>query len=674
MEKEFAAGRIIELRRSIETHRKLYYEENAPVISDNEYDLLEKELKELEELYPDLKAEDSPSEAVGGSVSKGFASVPHPVPLLSLENVYDEEELAEWLTRACKITETSRLDFVGELKLDGLSIALFYRHGKLVKAATRGDGTTGEDVTGNVFAIKGIPKEIAFSGADLIVRGEIFMPLKEFKEFNEKREEEGLEVFANPRNAAAGSLRQIDPQVTASRPLSLYCYQILRSSEKIPDTHFECLHQLKEWGLPVDERSRPFLTHEELFDFCRTMFDKRETLPYDADGVVIKLNTLELQKRAGSTAKAPRWAVAFKFPPEQAKTTVNEIVVQVGRTGALTPVANLEPVKISGVVIARVSLHNEEELKRKDVRAGDTVLIERAGGVIPYLVRVFPENRPAGSIPFEFPLKCPVCGGGIHKPEGEVIQRCANRSCKAQIKEAVRHFASRDGMDISGLGKVLVDQFVESGMVAMLSDLYFLREGQLLPLPRMGARSARNLLKEIEESKNRPYEKLLYALGIRMAGEETARALAAAYPVLDSLAGAREEDLMKIEGVGPKAAKEIGAFFRNDENLVMLGKLKDAGLKMEGVPVKEGPLSGLSFVITGTLKNMTRTQAKEALEKLGARSSSTVGKETDFVIAGEDPGSKLEKAKKLNRKILHEEDLEKILSGDAGIIKSRILP
>ncbi|MCX7830807.1 MAG: NAD-dependent DNA ligase LigA, partial [Acidobacteria bacterium] len=450
-EKEQAKIRIEELRRQIEKHRKLYYEDNSPAISDYEYDLLEKELKELEEKFPEFKTEESPTEKVGGAVSKGFAPVAHPVPLLSLENIYNEGELKDWLLKVERAVEKKGLEFVGELKFDGLSVALFYENGILVKAATRGDGTTGEDVTQNVFAIKDVPKEIFIKEGALVVRGEIYMPLKEFKEFNEKREEEGLEVFANPRNAAAGSLRQLDPSITAQRPLSIYVYQILSSSFEIPPaTHYECLDLLKKWGFPVDENSQILSSENAIMNFYKEMVSKRNSLPYDADGIVIKLNSLELQKRAGTTAKAPRWAVAFKFPPEQAKTKVKEIVIQVGRTGALTPVANLEPVKIGGVVVSRVSLHNEEELKRKDVRVGDAVLIERAGGVIPYLVRVFPEVRKAGSMEFLFPETCPVCGGNVHKPQGEVIKRCSNKNCKAQLKEAIRHFASREGMDISG--------------------------------------------------------------------------------------------------------------------------------------------------------------------------------------------------------------------------------
>lgn len=662
IDKEFAKKRIEELRSQIERHRKLYYEENAPVISDYEYDLLEKELKDLEEKFPEYKTKESPSEKVGGAVSKGFASVVHPFPLLSLENVYNEGEIKDWISRLERTVEKADLEFVGELKFDGLSVALFYEFGKLSKAATRGDGTIGEDVTQNVLRINNVPKQIGFKEGTLIVRGEIYMPLKEFKEFNEKREEDGLEVFSNPRNAAAGSLRQLDPSITAQRPLSLYVYQIMNCTSKIPQTHYECLQLLSEWGLPVDSRTRLLSSEKEIVDFWREMVEKRDSLPYDADGVVIKLNSLELQKRAGSTAKAPRWAVAFKFPPEQAKTKIKEIVVQVGRTGALTPVANLEPVKIGGVVVSRVSLHNEEELKKKDVRVGDTVLIERAGGVIPYLVRVFEEERPPNSKEFVFPEVCPVCGNRIHKSEGEVIKRCSNRNCKAQLKEAIRHFASREGMDIAGLGKILIDKLVESGKVKTLSDLYLLNEKELALFERMGEKSAKNLIEEIEKSKNRSYDRLLYALGIRMVGEETAKVLAEKFYTIDLLKNANEEDLMKIEGVGPKVSKEIIEFFKVEDNVKLIEKLKSLGLKMEGEKKEEGPLKGLTFVLTGTLSKMSRNEAKEILENLGGKVSNSVTKETNFLIVGREPGSKLEKAKKLNIKILDELEFEKLIS------------
>lgn len=662
LDKNDAKKRIEELRKEIEKHRTLYYEKNSPIISDYEYDLLEKELKELEETYPEFKTAKSPTLKVGGTVGKGFATVTHPIPLLSLENVYNEGELRDWILRLEKIIERTKLDFVGELKFDGLSVALFYENGKLIKAATRGDGTTGEDVTLNILKVKDVPKEILFKGESLIVRGEIFMPIKEFKEFNEKREEEGLEVFANPRNAAAGSLRQIDPSVTGERPLSIYVYQILRSSLEIPVTHFECLNKLKEWGFPVDSNNKVLHNEGEIYDYYREMVEKRDSFEYDADGIVIKLNLLDLQRIAGNTSKAPRWAVAFKFPPEQARTKVKEIAIQVGRTGALTPVANLEPVKIGGVVISRVSLHNEDELKRKDVRVGDEVLIKRAGGVIPYLVRVFEDKRLQEAKEFIFPDSCPVCGSRIHKIEDEVIKRCSNRNCKAQLKEAIRHFASREAMDISGLGKVLVDKLVETGKIKSISDIYSLSIEDISEIERMGKKSAQNLIEEIEKSKKRGFDKLLYALGIRMVGVETAKLLSENFRTIDSLKNAVEEDLMKIEGIGPKVSKEIVEFFKTDENLKMIENLKSAGLKTEGEKKASGPLMGQTFVITGSLSKMTRTEAKELIEKMGGKMANSLTKETDYLVVGDDPGSKLQKAKNLNIKIIKEEEFYTLLS------------
>lgn len=663
LDRAFAGSRIAELRRLIEKHRWLYYEDNAPEISDHEYDLLEKELRELESLYPELKTGTSPTDVVGGSVSKGFAPVAHPVPLLSLENAFDENELREWIVRVRKFTGTEVFSMVGELKFDGLSVALFYERGKLVKAATRGDGFVGEDVTANVMRIGDVPKEIANGSSELIIRGEIYMPLREFREFNEQREEAGLDVFANPRNAASGSLRQLDPKVTASRPLSIFCYQVMKSSDELPLSHWERLQAMKEWGLPVDGMSRLIATPDELSEFCRMMIDQRKDLPYDADGVVVKVDSIPLRERAGSTAKAPRWAIAFKFPPEQARTKVNEIVVQVGRTGALTPVANLEPVRIGGVTVSRVSLHNEDELRRKDVRPGDVVLIERAGGVIPYLVRVFTEERAPGTGEFRFPTSCPVCGSSVHKPEGEVILRCSNRNCKAQLKESIRHFASRNAMDITGLGKVLIEKLVENGVLGSIGNIYSLTQEKLAPLERMGIKSAANLVAEIEKSRTREYAKLLYALGIRMVGEETARELASHFPSIGELSSADEKELTQVEGVGPKVAAEIIEFFKTADNLELIETLKAAGLTMRGEKREAGPLDGLTFVLTGTLQGFTRNEAKEKLLALGAKVGSSVTADTDFVVAGEDTGSKLKKAEKLGKPILTEEEFRKILEG-----------
>lgn len=667
MDRDAAARRARELRSELERHRRLYYQEDAPEISDAEYDALERELARLEADFPGLAAAESPSRRVGGRPSEAFAPAPHPRPLLSLDNIYDEADLREWHARLARVLGREDLDFVGEIKLDGLSVALTYEGGRLVRGATRGDGAVGEDVTANLETVKDIPHQLQDAPPLLVVRGEVYLPIAQFSELNARREEEGQPVFANPRNAAAGSLRQIDPRITGTRPLACFCYQVLRAEGYTPDTHLQVLKDLGRWGFPVDHNYRHCKGLQAVLDYCRGWTEKRHDLPYDADGVVIKLNPVALQERAGSTAKSPRWAVAFKFPAEQALTVVEAIKIQVGRTGALTPVAKLAPVRIGGVTVSSASLHNEDELRRKDIRVGDTVLVERAGGVIPYVVGVRSEKRTAEGRPFQFPVRCPVCSGPVHKPEGEAIVRCANRSCKAQIKEGLRHFASRDAMDVSGLGRVLVDNLVEKGLVRTLPDLYSLTLEQISALPRMAEKSAANLLAQLEASKSRPYERVLYALGIRQVGEETARALAARFTDLDRFMGASEEDLQQVDGVGPKVAAEIRAFWSVGENRRLAERLRAAGLRMRGAPRPESlPLDGLTFVLTGTLERMGRSKAKEALERLGARVGTAVGRGTDFLVVGEDAGSKLEAARKLHIPTLDEPALARVLAGDLG--------
>lgn len=665
MTKVEARSRAAWLRKEISRHRKLYYELDAPEISDYDYDLLEKELRAIEDQFPDLASTDSPTSKVGGSAIQAFAPVRHKSLLLSLENTYDENDLEEWFAKLEKFLGGTGHAYTCELKLDGLSVALAYESADFSQGATRGDGATGEDVTANLRTIKDIPRKVSAPLDELVVRGEVYMPIKGFLEFNATREEDGLPVFANPRNAAAGSLRQTDPKETARRPLSCFCYQILYSPGFAPDSQFEVLQQLAKWGFPVDPRRRLCSSKEEVLAYCREWTRRRHELPYEADGVVVKLDSFQLQQKAGSTAKSPRWAVAFKFPPEQAETTVERIVLQVGRTGAVTPVADLKPVRLGGVVVSRVSLHNEEELRRKDVREGDTALMERAGGVIPYLVSVNADKRPASTRPFRFPSSCPVCGGQLRRPEGEAIWRCSNKSCKAQIKEGLRHFASRDAMDIAGLGPALVEQLVESGKLLSLPGLYKLNLAELASLERMGDKSASNLAAQIEASKAKPWEKVLYALGIRQVGEQTAKVLARRFPSLQVLQAASDEELQSAEGVGPKVASEIRAFFDLDANWRMVEELASLGLKMEGDAAPSGgPLAGLAFVLTGSLASMTRPEAAGRLEALGAKVSAGVSAKTSFVVAGSDAGSKLAKAHSLNVPVLSEEALLAILNGD----------
>lgn len=667
MDRAEASGRIRRLTEEIRRHRRLYYEEDAPEISDREYDLLEKELRDLEALFPDLASPAGPSTSVGGRVARGFAPLRHPAPLLSLDNTYDEADLREWHERLARVLGREDLPFVCEIKLDGLSVALHYEDGRLVRGATRGDGLVGEDVTRNLMALPSIPKRLEGAPPRLVVRGEVYMPVAAFAEMNQAREEEGESVFANPRNAAAGSLRQVDPSVTAGRPLAAFFYEILTARGYLESNQQQTLTDLALWGLPVEPNRRLCKDMEAVLAYCREWTAGRHGLPYDADGVVVKLNDVALRAEAGSTAKSPRWAVAFKFPAEQAETVVEAIGVQVGRTGALTPVARLRPVRIGGVTVSSASLHNEEELRRKDIRVGDTVLVERAGGVIPYVVGVRLDARPASAGAFAFPTACPVCGGPVHRPEGEAIVRCANRSCKAQLKEGLRHFASRGALDVAGLGRVLVDALVERGMVRSIPDLYALDLAALAALPRMAEKSASNLLEQLEASKSRPWRRVLYGLGVRQVGEETAKDLAAAFPSMERLMAATEEELRAVDGVGPKVALEVRAFFEVPENREMVERLGAAGLTMEGSAAPAaGALSGLVFVLTGGLESMARSEAKAALEALGARVSGSVSARTSFVVAGPGAGSKLEEARKLEVPVLAEADLRRILGGDLG--------
>ncbi len=667
MNEEGARERIERLRRDLAMHRRLYYEDDAPAISDYEYDMLERELADLEAKFPDLAAAQSPTRVVGGRRSEAFAPVPHPSPMLSLENTYDEQDVRDWAARLQKVLGRGDLEFVCEIKLDGLSVALYYEDGRFVRGATRGDGVVGEDVTENLRTVKDIPAKLRQAPARLVVRGEVYLPIGAFTALNAGREEDGLPVFANPRNAAAGSLRQINPSVTAGRPLACFCYQVLDAQAYHPESQERLLKDLEALGFSVEPSHRRCRGVEEVLAYCEEWTRRRRELDYDADGVVVKLNDISLQSEAGATAKAPRWAVAFKFPAEQAETTVEDILVQVGRTGALTPVARLAPVGIGGVIVSRVSLHNEDELHRKDVRVGDTVIVERAGGVIPYVVGVRPERRPSGAEPFSFPSSCPVCGGPVHRPEGEAIVRCANRSCKAQLIEGLRHFASRAAMDIAGLGKVLVENLVEKGLVETLPDLYELSLGSLAGLPRMAQKSASNVLSELEASRERPFRRVLYAMGIRQVGEQTAKDLATRFTDVETLMAASEDELREVDGVGPKVAGEIRAFFEVPGNREMIERFKRLGLQLSsaGEPKESRqPLAGRTFVLTGTLDSMTRDEAKAALEDLGARVSGSVSGGTDAVIAGPGAGSKLARARDLGVRVLDEAALLALLAGD----------
>ncbi len=592
---------------------------------------------------------------------EGFATVSHGLPMLSLDNCYSVEELREFEARLHRLLPSAEIRYVAELKIDGLGIALRYQEGKYIQAVTRGDGQRGDDVTANVKTIKSLPLTIPETRG-VEARGEIYLPFASFTKINQEREDNGESLFANPRNAAAGSIRLLDPSLVAGRELGIFLYT-LYLQDREPPTQWETLTRLKALGFKTNPHSRRCRTLEEVIAYWEEWKDKRDSIDYDCDGVVVKVDDQEQRRQLGLTAKTPRWAISFKFPARQATTRVQDIIVQVGRTGALTPVAVLEPVKLSGTTISRSTLHNEEELKRKDVRIGDFVLIERSGDVIPRVVAVMKERRTGREKKFRFPSKCPICHSKTFKPEGEVISRCSNPSCPARLRESILHFASRRAMDIEGLGEALVDHLLDKGLVRQIPDVYRLRQDDLVKLERMGTKSAQNLLDQIEGSKQRDVSALIFALGIRHVGERTALDLAEHFGDLAALSRASNDDLMRIPEVGPKVAESIVFFFQQPENKELLGALKEAGLNFSGLkkPKAEGPLRGKVFVFTGGLNSFSREEAGRLVEQLGGMVQADVTKKTTHVVAGETPGSKLAKAQKLGLVILSETDFLKLI-------------
>jgi len=656
-----AADKIQKLRQQIEYHERKYYVENDPQISDYEYDLLVKELHYLESRFPELIIPESPTQRVGEQPIEGFMSVEHQTPMLSLDNCYSVEELKEFEERVKRIIVDENIEWVAELKIDGLSISVLYRNGKFNQAVTRGDGIRGDDVSFNAKTIKSLPLSIAPT-QDMEVRGEVYLPFQSFQEINNKRAKEGAPLFANPRNAAAGSIRLLDPQEVATRKLDAFLYSMIIDGEE-GQSQWTNLAQLKGVGFKTNPHSRLCRSLDEVISFYNDQLDLRDKLDYDVDGIVIKVNSVDQQRRLGSTAKFPRWAISFKFPARQATTRINDIVVQVGRTGALTPVAILEPVKLSGTTISRSTLHNEDEIKRKDIRIGDYVLIERSGDVIPKVVAVMTERRTGEEVEFIFPEKCPVCQTRVFRPEGEAISRCINPSCPAKIRESLLHYAARRAMNIEDLGEALVNQLLEIGLVKNIPDLYSLRYEDLMNLERMGAKSSQNLLDEIAKSKQRDLTRLIFALGIRFVGERTAQALASFFPDLDSLAEASLDELIAIQDIGPKVAESIVFFFKQPENRLLIDQLRAAGVNFASTTKKtsSGILEGQTFVLTGKLARFTRDEATARIEALGGAVTSSVSQRTSGVIVGEDPGSKLEKAKKLGIPILTEEEFAKMI-------------
>lgn len=656
------AQKIQKLRKEIKYHEKKYYVDNDPQVSDHEFDLLVKELEKLESQFPRLITPESPTQRVGEQPLEGFVSVEHRTPMLSLDNCYSEDELREFEERIKKIIPAQKIEYVSELKMDGLGISIIYRDGKYYQAVSRGDGLRGDDVTSNVKTIRSLPLTIN-APHEIEVRGEIYLPFKSFKKINQEREKKGEPLFANPRNAASGSLRLLDPKEVASRQLDIVLYSIfIEGKEQL--SQWENLKTLKDLGFKTNPFYRHCASLNEAISFYEKWCERRDTLDYDVDGVVIKVNSTEQQKLLGSTAKFPRWSISYKFPARQATTKIEKIVIQVGRTGALTPVAILEPVSLSGVTISSSSLHNQDEIKRKDIRVNDTVLIERSGDVIPKVVSVMKERRTGKEVKFRFPSVCPVCDSTTFKPEGEVISRCTNPSCPARLKGSLLHFASRRAMNIEGLGESLVNQLLERKLVEKISDLYSLKYEDLVELERMGPKSSKNLLDEIEKTKQRNLTRLIYALGIRYVGERTAQALAAHFKSLDALINASIEELTQIEDVGPKVAESVVFFFDQPENQELISKLKKAGINFflkaaerEG----EKSLEGQKFVLTGTLSSFSREEAKEIIEELGGTVTSSVSRNTRYVIAGESPGSKLQKAQELGIPTLDEKGFLKLV-------------
>ena len=648
------------LRSTLERHNRLYYVEDAPEITDAEYDALFRELQELEAAHPELRSPDSPTQRVGGAPLAAFGEVRHRTPMLSISNAFDAEEVRAFDKRVAQAVGAGGVEYAAEPKLDGLAVSLVYRDGVFVQGATRGDGTTGEDVTANLRTVRSIPLRI--ENGNIEVRGEVLMYRRDFDALNKRQREAGQKEYVNPRNAAAGAVRQLDSRVTAARPLRFFAYALI--AEGSFSTHSAALDHLEELGFPVSDERDVVKGADGLLKYYDKIGRKRDKLPYAIDGVVYKVNRLDWQERLGFVSRAPRFALAHKYPAEEQTTEVVGIEVQVGRTGALTPVARLKPVFVGGVTVTNATLHNESELRRKDVRVGDTVVVRRAGDVIPEVVAVRAEKRPEGSREYQFPKQCPVCGSAVVKAEEEAVHRCSGGLyCPAQRKQALLHFASRRAMNIEGLGERIVDQLVDKGIVQNPADLYRLSVPQLENLERMGEKSAANLVAELERSRNTSLERLIYALGIRNVGESTARDLARHFGDLDPLIQANEESLLQVPDVGPIVARSIRQFFDEPHNREVIRGLVERGARWEKVaPAPRRPSGAVkSFVLTGTLAGMTRDEARAAIEARGHKVSGSVSKKTDFVVAGDDAGSKLDKARALGVRVLGEKEFIEML-------------
>ncbi len=648
------------LRAELIEHSRRYYDEDAPTIEDSEYDALMRRLRELEARHPEEDDPESPSKKVMGHVAKGFAPVPHPVPLESLNDVFSEGELTDFCSKM-EQEEVTR-EYTVEPKIDGLSMALFYENGVFVKGATRGDGRVGEDVTENLKTIKSIPKTLKNAPKTLIVRGEVFMPKSVFEELNTAREENGEKLLANPRNAAAGAMRQLDPKVTAARKLDILIFNVQLAEGKRFETHSETLSWLRELGFPTIPHAIR-TDAESCIERVREIGEERETYDYGIDGAVIKLNRLSDRETLGSTAKAPRWAVAFKYPPEVKESVVKDIVVQVGRTGVLTPKAVVEPVRLAGTTVSNATLHNQDFITEKDIRIGDTVRIRKAGEIIPEVLGVVMEKRPADTKVYFLPETCPVCGAAVSRDEDGAAIRCTGVECPAQLVRNLTHFASKDAMDIEGLGPNLVQALVDASLVRSPADIYALTAEPVAALERMGQKSAENLMTAIENSKSAGMARVLYALGIRQVGSSAARTLAMKYGSMEALMAADEENLTGVEDIGPVTAQYIAAWFRAPQSRHLLRRLQDAGVSMESTEeTADDRFAGMTFVLTGTLSLMTRSEAEAKIQSFGGKASSSVSKKTTLVVAGENAGSKLTKAEALGVRVISEEEFFSMLS------------
>lgn len=663
---------LTELRTTLRHHEYLYHVMDAPEVPDAEYDRLMRELRELEAQHPDLITPDSPTQRVGAAPLTSFSQVRHEVPMLSLDNVFDEASFLAFNKRVQdRLKSTDALVYCCELKLDGLAVSILYENGVLVRAATRGDGTTGEDITANVRTIRAIPLKLHGDNipARLEVRGEVFLPQSGFEKINEEARRTGSKVFANPRNAAAGSLRQLDPRITAKRPLTFFCYGIgILEGGELPRSHLARLQQFKAWGLPVSDRIRLCSTPEEVLAFYHNVEEDRATLGFDIDGVVIKVDSLDLQEQLGFVARAPRWAVAFKFPAQEQMTFVRDVEFQVGRTGAITPVARLEPVHVAGVLVSNATLHNADEIERLGLRIGDKVVIRRAGDVIPQVVNVVLTERPEQTREVIFPQHCPVCGSDVERVEGEAVARCTGGLiCGAQRKESLKHFVSRRAMDVDGMGDKIIDQLVEKEYVHTPADLFRLTAGKLTGLDRMGPKSAQNIVNALEKSKETTFARFLYALGIREVGEATAAGLAAYFGTLDALMAASVDELQKVPDVGVVVATHVDNFFKEESNREVIRQLvEEVGIHWPAPQVVraeeiDSPFAGKTVVLTGSLSQLSRDEAKARLTALGAKVAGSVSKKTDLVIAGEAAGSKLAKAQELGIDVIDEAEMIRLL-------------